>query len=766
MIIQNNRRFLINTEESSYLFEITDYGHLKHLYYGPKLLDRDTENWEITSTQGWGCAILYSQKDPSSSLQTTPLEWSGSGCGDYRESPIEVESEKGVLTTDFRYQSHRICHKEEAADFIWPRADEPEDILEIRMKDPESGLELLLYWSVYGEVITRKTILVNASDSIRYVRKLMSSCMDLTGDYQVLNLHGDWIREAHTERSEVGFSRIVNESLTGFSSNQHNPAFAMFPKDTTEWTGDAYGFNLIYSGNHYASLAKSSSNLTRVMNGISPSNLRVELMPGDQMETPDSVMTYSRDGLNGMSQNFHCFVNTKLIPASWRHKPRPVLYNSWEGCLFDFNERKLFGLAKEAKKLGCELFVLDDGWFGTRNDDTQGLGDYNVNPKKLNSGLDGFADRINKLGMQFGLWFEPEAVNENSDLYRAHPDWVLREEERSPLQGRNEYLLDLRKECVRDYIVDSVAGILDSANISYVKWDMNRHSCILGAGSMEYIRGLYEVLHRIFDPRPQILLESCASGGNRFDLGMLTVSPQIWTSDNTDPIERLEIQRGISYFYPLSAMGCHVSADPHMQTLRRTSLETRANVAYFGTLGYEMDLDHCTHEHKSKIREQIRFYKQYQSIFQYGVFSRYDKGTSQEQWQVSDGDTVLIGVFRRHSSAAPGFDKIQVFGLDENAQYLITTRKQLVDIGQLGGMVNYVSPVKINPNGALFFAAEKRVHFSSTMEERYCSGAVLSSGFIPKPLFTGTGYDGNQRLIGEGGSELYVLQKQKEGKKQ
>ena len=327
------------------------------------------------------------------------------------------------------------------------------------------------------------------------------------------------------------------------------------------------------------------------MMGINPSNFVKVLEPGDGFETPEAVLPWSNRGFNGVSSNFHRFINHHIVPEYWRFKERPVLFNSWEGCMFNFTHSRLVDLAKRAKKLGCELFVLDDGWFGKRDNDFAGLGDYNVNMKKLPYGLKGLADKINELGMQFGLWFEPEAVNPDSDLYRAHPDWALTDDH-SELYGRHELLLDLTKPEVRDYIVENVSRVLDSANISYVKWDMNRHSIALGAKAHDYILGLYDVLGRIFGPRTHILLESCSSGGNRFDLGMLCYTPQVWCSDDTDPIERLTIQGSLSYLYPQSTFGAHVSAAPHAQTLRATPLTTRGNVSFFGWLGYELDLKH------------------------------------------------------------------------------------------------------------------------------------------------------------------------------
>ena len=327
------------------------------------------------------------------------------------------------------------------------------------------------------------------------------------------------------------------------------------------------------------------------MQGVNPSNFRLELAPGESFETPEGVLCCSDRGFGGMSENMHRFVTDHIIPEYWRNRPRPVLYNSWEGCVFDFNQHRLLDLANRAKDLGCELFVLDDGWFGARSSDKAGVGDYNVNTKKLPQGLEGLSKRIRDKGMEFGLWFEPESVNPDSDLYRAHPDWALTDDFQ-PVLGRNQLLLDLTKPEVRDYIVENVSRILDSARISYVKWEMNRHSTALGAKAHAFVLGLYDVLRRIFGPRPGILFESCSSGGNRFDLGMLCFSPQIWASADTDPIERLTIQNGYSYLYPQSAMGAHVSATPHAQTLRATPLSTRGNVAFFGCLGYELDLKH------------------------------------------------------------------------------------------------------------------------------------------------------------------------------
>ena len=554
--------------------------------------------------------------------------------------------------------------------------------------------------------------------------------------------------------NRVGMSKITNESLTGASSNQHNPGFLLWENGTTEDAGIAYGFNLIYSGNHYAAVQQSQTGLTRVMQGINPSNFCRILAPGESFETPEAVLCWSDAGLNGLSVRMHKFVNDHIVPEYWRYRPRPVLYNSWEGCMFDFNQRRLLDLADRAKGLGCELFVLDDGWFGQRNHDKCSLGDYSVNRKKLPEGMDGLAKKITAKGLQFGLWFEPESVSPDSDLYRAHPDWALTDEFQ-PILGRHQLLLDLTKPEVRDYIVESVSGILDSAEISYVKWDMNRHSIALGQKAHDFVLGLYDVLGRIFGPRPQILLESCSSGGNRFDLGMICYSPQIWCSDDTDPIERLTIQGSLSYLYPQSTMGAHVSAAPHAQTLRHTPLSTRGNVSYFGCLGYELDLKHLLPVEIDEIKKQTAFYKQFRELFQYGTFTRTKLG-----WQVSDGKMAIAGVSHELIHAGPGYEQLQVAGLDGEKMYHVRSFEQRIRVGQFGSLLKHVVPVNLNPNGVLLRTADRHVTLPDGAQDICVSGAALMAGVRLLPLFRGTGYDPKQRTLNDFGSDLFVIEQQ------
>lgn len=420
--------------------------------------------------------------------------------------------------------------------------------------------------------------------------------------------------------------------------------------------------------------------------------------------------------------------------------------------MFDFNEHRLLDLASRAADLGCELFVLDDGWFGERNHEKAGLGDYNVNQKKLPHGMEGLADRIRKKGLDFGLWFEPESVNIDSDLYRAHPDWALTDGF-PPVFGRNQLLLDLTKPEVRDYLVDSICPILDNAKIAYVKWDMNRHSIALGEKAHDFILGLYDVLRRVFGPRPGILLESCSSGGNRFDLGMMCFSPQVWTSDDTDPIERLDIQEGASYLYPQSTMGAHVSASPNAQTLRSTPLATRGNVAFFGCLGYELDLKHLLPVEIKEVKQQIAFYQQYREVFQYGTFARTNLG-----WQVTDGTTTLAGVFHRLVHAAPGYEQLRVTGLKKDARYRIASLTQVLRVGQFGGLLKHVTPVSIDPNGQLLRIADRHFTLPYGEDTLTASGAALMHGVLLRPLFRGTGYDQNQRTHGDFGSDIYIIE--------
>ncbi len=748
MIEYKNGVFALHGEGFSCLIKVNAYGLPELLHFGEPVQTEDSDAFICCQGLGWGESVLLNDADTGSCPDAMPLVWSGSGRADYRESPLELAG----ISTDFRYEGFEIFQGIAPMEGGLPQAKGAEQTLKLAFT--QSGAELSLYFSLFGGALTRRSVLKNTGENPMTVTKLMSSLMDIYGEYEISTFDGGWIAEMRKHTVPVSENRVVNESVTGFSSHRHNPGFLLHEAECTEDFGRVYGFNLVYSGNHYAAAQRSLQGFNRVVQGISPSNLLKVLQPGEIFETPEAVMAFSDHGFSGLSKKMHAFVNRCIIPGFWQGRQRPILFNSWEGCMFDFNHSRLVGLAKDAKALGCELFVLDDGWFGQRNDDTAGLGDYNVNTKKLPHGLKGLGEQINKMGMEFGLWFEPESVNMDSELYRSHPDWALTDGF-EPLTGRHQLLLDLTKAEVRDYIVENVGRTLDNAPITYVKWDMNRHSIALGTKAHDYILGLYDVLGRIFDPRPHILLESCSSGGNRFDLGMLCYGPQIWCSDNTDPVERQIIQENLSYLYPQSTFGAHVSAAPHAQTLRSTPLCTRGNVSFFGCLGYELDLKHLLKIEKDQIREQIAFYKTHRQVFQFGTFHRLKKG-----WQVSEGKTTLAAVFRSLVHAAPPYELLRLKGLDSRKRYHFSTYGQKLRVGQFGSLVKHVAPVNLNPNGVILRTADRHITLPDGAQELHASGAALMAGIRLLPLFRGTGYDANQRTLTDFGSELFIIEEE------
>ena len=748
MITHENGLFHLKNEHLSLLFRVTRYGLLEQLHFGVPVEDGDAEALACRPGKGWGSSLLLNDADSESCPEHIPLLWSGSGRGDFRESPIELNGS----ATNFSYVNHRVLNAAPVMESGMPQAHGPAEVLEITMEQP--GARLYLYFSLFETALTRRTVLENTGTESLIVHKLMSASMDLPGDFEMTTFDGGWVAEMSKHTVPVSRSRVVNESTTGASSNMHNPGFLLSEPEANEDSGLVYGFNLVYSGNHYGSAQLSQQGLTRVMQGISPANFCWIVAPGEKFETPEAVMTCSDAGFGGMSALMHRFVMEHIVPEYWKDRERPVLYNSWEGCMFDFDQKRLLDLAKRARNLGCELFVLDDGWFGKRNDDTAGLGDYSINTKKLPDGMSGLSEKIQKLGLQFGLWFEPESVNEDSDLYRAHPDWALTDGYPAIL-GRHQLLLDLTKPEVRNYIVENVSRILDTSSISYVKWDMNRHSVAVGAKAHAYILGFYEVMARIFNPRPHILLETCSSGGNRFDLGVLCYGPQVWCSDNTDPISRLTIQGSLSYLYPQSTFGAHVSASPHAQTLRSTPLSTRGNVSFFGCLGYELDLKHLAAIEVQEIKEQIEFYKQYRRLFQFGQFRRLKNG-----WQVRLEGVTAAGVFHTLTEPAPGYEQLRLKGLDKGKRYHLRTRAQRIRIGQFAHLLKHVAPVSIDPNGAVLRTADKHYGLEDGVEGYRVSGAALTSGITLLPLFRGTGYDKNQRTQGDFGSNVYLIEEE------
>ena len=746
MIEVKDGLFHLKNDALSCILLVNRYGLLEQIHFGAPVDSGDVDALSCRPGLGWGSCLLLNDADTASCPDVMSLAWSGSGRGDFRESPLELNG----WATDFCYVNHRVLEEVPAMVSTLPMAHGKCDCLEMVLK--QKDVQLKLYFALYETALVRWAVLENLGAEPIVLNKLMSFSMDLPGSYEMTTFNGSWAAEMTRSRVPVGRSRVVSESRVGFSSNLTNPGFLLSEEDATEDAGSVYGFNLVYTGNHYAAAQLSHQGLTRVMQGISPANLSVTLAPGEIFETPQAVLCHSDRGFGGLTRKMHKFVLDHIVPEYWHDKERPVLYNSWEGCMFDFDQKRLLGLAKQAKDLGCELFVLDDGWFGARKDDRAGLGDYNVNMKKLPQGIAGLSAKVQKMGLQFGLWFEPECVNEDSDLYRAHPDWALTDEFPT-ITGRHQLLLDLAKPEVRDYIVENVTRILDTCGISYVKWDMNRQNVAVGQRAHQHILGLYDILRRIFVPRPYILLESCSSGGNRFDLGMLCFSPQVWASDNTDPISRLEIQGSLSYLYPQSCWGSHVSAAPHAQTLRATPLTTRGNVAFFGCLGYELDLKHLAPIEIEEIKGQIELYKQYRRLFQYGNFYRLKNG-----WQVSLDGVTAAGVFHGLTPAAPGYERLRLKEMEPGKRYHFRTRAQKIRIGQFAHLMKHVVPVNLNPEGGILATADKLFGLDDGVEGYHVTGAALNAGITLMPQFRGTGYDKNQRTQGDYGSSLYIIE--------
>ena len=775
MIVFKDNIFRLQTEDTQYIFRITKHGHLEHVHYGVKLADDNIDALAVKRVASpGGSTVAYDREDSNYCLDVMCFEWSGIGKGDYRYSPAEIKMPAGDFTCDFIYESHEIKNG------IIPMKELPsafgneEDCasLVVNMKEKSCGVKLSLIYTVFkkADCITRRVILHNDESKTTVIRRLLSMSMDMPNmGFSLVTFDGDWAREAHRHDRTLQYGIFINESRTGSSSNKHNPGFLLCENGANETHGKVFGFNLVYSGNHFGFAELNSHDLVRVGIGISPHCFEWSLASGESFETPEAVLTFSDNGFNGLSRNFHSFVNGHIVPQQWQSKDRPVLYNSWEPCFFNFNQSKLMKLARLSKKLGMELFVLDDGWFERRNNDRAGLGDYAPDKRKFPHGVGKFARKIRKLGLDFGIWFEPEMVNEDSALFRSHPEWALCLPGQEPVLGRNQLVLDLCNSDVRDYIVESVGKVLDETKAGYVKWDMNRHICEFrsahaasqGEFFHRYILGLYDILRRIFLPRPNILLESCSSGGNRFDLGMLCFSPQIWTSDNTDPVVRLNIQGGASYLYPQSTMGAHVSDAPHQQTLRDTHLSTRYNVACFGCLGYELDLRFLTPAEKREIKNQIVFYKKHRKTFQYGTFERLplpsNKNGNKISWLCRGENEAIAGFFQSQAAIGTELDILRIPGFEKTAQYCITTKPQSLYIKRFGGLIKHLLPITLDPNGFILKTVNRHYSLTDCVESYECSGSALAAGVKLNNQFMGSHYNDKTRLLGDYGSSLYVV---------
>ena len=769
MITFDNKIFKLDTRNTSYIFKIADCGKLESIHYGSHVRNQSYAALELKNTIQFGSCVDY-DTSASYSLDNVLLEYSENGKGDYRHSPIELVMPDGTYVTDFVYHSHEISDGAYKLETLPSAYGKAESLTVILADKKYNNIQLKLTYTVFedSDVIVRNTTLVNNGSQNITLNKLMSFSLDLPSTYfDIVTLSGSWIKEAHMHSTPVSQGIYVNSSTVGASSNRHNPAFMLVGKGADYNRGNVYGFNLVYSGNHYSAIEGSPAGTTRIMSGINPHCFNWVIAPHESFETPQAVMTYSAKGINKMAQNMHNFVNENIVRGQHKYAERPIVINNWEAMMFDFTKQKIVALADKAKKLGVEMLVLDDGWFGARNNDRAGLGDWVVNTKKLPGGLTSLAKAINNRGMKFGLWFEPECVNPDSDLYRAHPDWAIAVPSRTPSLGRNQMVLDLTRAEVREYIVDAVDSILNSANIEYVKWDYNRHISDMYSAKLEnqgefyhrYIMGLYEVLDKIFHQKhPNILFESCSSGGNRFDLGMLCYSPQIWTSDDTDPIERLDIQGGVFNFYPPSCVSAHVSMSPNAQTLRNTPISTRFNVASFGVLGYELDFAELTPDELRQVKEQIEFYKAHRRTFQYGKFEFvHVDNPNQISWQTTGDGEIIAGLFQKKTCAFPYRDRLVIPSANPDKEYSVECVKQYLRVKTFGSLIHHILPVRLNADGLIIRTADKLYSLTDGHETYTCYGDILNFGMNLEMQYEGTGYNEKIRLLGDFGSNLYLI---------
>lgn len=683
-----NRVFELDTDNTSYRIGIADdEGFVGHIYYGRKI--RSQQCGQFLRTWEGPFVPSTNNRERCSFLDTFPTEYSGNGIGDYRESCIAVKTITGSRTTDLMYESYDIIDGKPELEWL-PASfagDEMVQTLILHMADKGDGLEVDLLYSVFEceDVITRSVKVRNNGDKDIRLTKVYSACIDMDDeDFEMLTLHGSWARERQMERRSIAYGKQSVSSLRGESSHQDHPFMAWMTRGSNQASGDVYGMHFVYSGNFIAQIEKSQFDSIRAVMGIHSEGFEWLLTPGDEFVAPEVVLTYSHNGIGQMSRNLHDFYRGHLIRSKYLHQKRPVLINNWEATYFDFDTDKLIAIAKSASEHGIEMLVMDDGWFGHRNDDATSLGDWFVNENKIKGGLKHLVDEVNKLGLKFGIWMEPEMISPDSELYRKHPDWAFSVPERTATLSRNQYVLDLSRKEVRDYVYECVYKVISSANIEYVKWDMNRQ--LTDIGSMEftgdrqgelahrYVLGVYELQERLVRDFPDLLLENCSGGGARFDPGMLYYSPQIWCSDDTDAIERLSIQEGTELIYPLSTMGAHVSDCPNHTVGRTTPFMTRAHVALAGTFGYELDITKISDEERMVIPEQVALYHKYNDLVREGDYYRiasYRENGLYDCWMVvaKDKSEALVTYVQVLGKPNVHSRKIKLLGLDEAADY-------------------------------------------------------------------------------------------------
>lgn len=719
---EKNKVFTIDTLNTTYQFKVDQYGFLLHLYYGRRI--EGVMDYLITCRdRGFSANPYCAGNDRTYSLDALPQEFPTMGTGDFRSVALEVENSDGSYATDLRYQGFRIEKGKYSLPGL-PAVYAPEReamTLEVDLKDEVSGLSVTLLYGVLPgkDIITRTLKVTNGEDGRIYIGKIQSAVLDfLYGRYDLISFNGRHAMERNAQRCAITHETQVISSRRGASSHQFNPLMIIADERADEMTGEAYALSFVYSGNFKGEALKDQYDQTRVLLGLGDELLRYPLERNEVFYAPEVIMTFSSCGLSTLSHNLHSCIRENIIRGEYKQTRGPVLINSWEAAYFDFTGETIIKLAREAKELGIELLVMDDGWFGKRDDDCSGLGDWVVNEKKLGMPLSVLCRKINELGLKFGIWVEPEMVSEDSDLYRAHPDWALAIPGRKPVRGRYQLMLDFSRREVRDHVFSSISQVLDQCNVEYLKWDMNRQLIDIfslqtkdqGRVMHDFTLGVYEFLERLREKYPHLLVEGCSGGGGRFDAGMLFYTPQIWTSDNTDAIDRIRIQYGTSFGYPIATMGSHVSAVPNHQTGRIVSMKTRAVTAMSGTFGYELDLGKLTQEEKTEIKEQVKTYKEYAPLIREGLYYRltdpFSEGVAAWLFVEKEKSRALLNavMLEIHGNMTDNYIRLQ--GLEESALYKETS----TGITYTGGALMHAGfplPVKTGAYQGYQFCFEK-----------------------------------------------------------
>ncbi len=675
----------LHTKNTTYQMQVDRYGFLLHLYYG-KRADGCMDYLLTFYDRGFSGNPYDAGRDKTYSMDALPQEFPSLGTGDYRTPACIIKNTDRTYSSDFRYVSHSIrAGKYSLKGLPAVYADDSEaQTLEVVLEDRVSRVRAVLLYGVLPEydVITRSVKIINGSDGHVSVKKLAPACLDMVGgEYDFITFYGRHAMERNFQRLPIGHGVSQIGSLRGTSSHQYNPAVIVAGRETTEEAGACYALSFVYSGGFQSEAGMDQYDQTRVLMGLCEEQFAYPLEAGEEFQSPEVILSYSSEGLGKLSQNLHRCMRTHLCRGKYKETVRPILLNSWEAYYFDFTGDALLKLARQAADLGIEMFVMDDGWFGNRDSELRGLGDWEVNEEKLGCTLGELIEKINGMGLKFGIWIEPEMVNEDSRLYREHPDWAFVIPGRRPNRSRHQLVLDFSRKEVVDSIYEKICKVLDQGNIEYIKWDMNRSIADVysatgdGQGRVlyDYVLGLYDFLERIVKRYPDILIEGCSGGGGRFDAGMLYYTPQIWCSDNTDAIDRLEIQYGTSFIYPVSAVGSHVSASPNHQTGRITSMKTRGVAATAGTFGYELNLNELGEDEKAEIRSQIKEYKSHAALVQCGLYYRLTNPQTSDAgaWEFvsEDGEEALIQAvtIRQHANMDVAYIKLR--GLKENTAY-------------------------------------------------------------------------------------------------